>query len=420
VIRTNTLAELLDAARLLVDQPLPTGNRLGIVGNAGGLNILACDAADAAGLTVPDAGGANPIDLGAAAAPAAMRDSITAMAGSRQVDNVLAVFVATLASDVPAMLSAIGDGADAAGTVPMAAVIVGLPDAPTTLGRRRIPVYGLPEPAVHAMGHANWYAAWRREPLGQRPDLAGIDHERAGAVVADAGAGWQPPSVTAALLGCYGIRALPGEVVTTLDDAVAAAFRLGFPVALKAADPAIVHKTERGAVRLDLTDPFAVRDAYAHIAAALGKPQPPVLVQPMHHGGVELVVGVVHDHQFGSLVMLGLGGVLTDLLGDRTFRLLPVTDVDAGRMWRTLRGAPLLTGYRGSSPVDTDALQDLLARVGRLAEDFPEVAELDLNPVLAMPDGVVVVDAKLRLVPVGTEPDATVRALAEPAPAVPS
>jgi acyl-CoA synthetase (NDP forming) len=134
----------------------------------------------------------------------------------------------------------------------------------------------------------------------------------------------------------------------------------------------------------------------------------------MRRGGVELVVGVVHDPLFGSLVMLGLGGAHTDLLGDRTFRLLPVTDLDARRMWRSLRGAPLLTGYRGTPAVDTAALEDLLLRVGRLADDVPEIAELDLNPVLAFPHGVVAVDAKLRLAPIGTEPDPSLRALKEP------
>ena len=131
----------------------------------------------------------------------------------------------------------------------------------------------------------------------------------------------------------------------------------------------------------------------------------------MARGSVELVAGVVHDPLFGSLVMVGLGGVHTDLLGDRAFRLVPMTDLDAGRMWRSLRAAPLLTGYRGTPPVDTAALEDLLLRLGRLAEDLPEVAELDLNPVLAGPDGVVAVDAKLRLQRVGAEPDARLRRL---------
>jgi acyl-CoA synthetase (NDP forming) len=143
----------------------------------------------------------------------------------------------------------------------------------------------------------------------------------------------------------------------------------------------------------------------------VGGAVPEVLVQPMASGTVELVAGIVHDPLFGSLVMAGLGGVHTELLGDRAFRLVPVTDLDAGRMWRSLRGAPLLTGYRGAPGVDTAAVEDLLLRVGRLAEELPDVAELDLNPVLAGPDGVVTVDAKLRLAAAADEPDATLRRL---------
>jgi acyl-CoA synthetase (NDP forming) len=195
------------------------------------------------------------------------------------------------------------------------------------------------------------------------------------------------------------------------EGAVAVAHRLGYPVVLKAADPALVHKSDVGAVRLNLADAGAVRAAYRAIAAVAG---PGVLVQPMVSGTVELIAGVVHDTLFGSLVMLGAGGVHTELFGDRVLRLVPLTDLDAGRMWRSLRAAPLLTGYRGSPPVDVAAVEDLLLRLGRLAEDLPEVAELDLNPVLVGPDGLVAVDAKLRLARVGAEPDPTLRRLRDP------
>jgi acyl-CoA synthetase (NDP forming) len=184
---------------------------------------------------------------------------------------------------------------------------------------------------------------------------------------------------------------------------------------LKAADPGLVHKSDVGGVRLNLTDDDAVRAAYAAIAAALDVAAPPVLVQRQLPAAVELVAGIVHDPLFGSLVMLGLGGIHTDVLADRTLRLPPLTAADAAGMWRGLRAARLLTGYRGAPAVDTVALEDLLLRLGRLAEDLPEVAELDLNPILAGPDGVVAVDVKLRLAPVGEEPDPDVRALREPA-----
>jgi acyl-CoA synthetase (NDP forming) len=175
-----------------------------------------------------------------------------------------------------------------------------------------------------------------------------------------------------------------------------------------------VHKSDVGGVKLNILDEQAARAAYRDVAAALGSREPAVLVQSMAVGQVELVAGIVHDPLFGSLVMVGLGGVHTELFADRALRLVPMTDRDAGRMWRSLRAAPLLTGYRGSPAVNTAAVEDLLLRLGRLAEDLPEVAELDLNPILVSPDGAIVVDAKMRLTDVGVEPDATLRQLRRP------
>jgi acyl-CoA synthetase (NDP forming) len=180
---------------------------------------------------------------------------------------------------------------------------------------------------------------------------------------------------------------------------------------MKATRPGLIHKSELGAVRLGLSNESAVPEAYQESARSLDEAEPQVALQRMVQTGVELVVGVAHDSLFGSLIMVGLGGVQTDLLGDRRFRSVPLTDRDAAAMWRELRAAPLLTGYRGMAAMDTDALEQLLLRVARLAEDFPEVSELDLNPVVAVPAGVAALDAKLKLEPVEDEPDAYLRSL---------
>ncbi|GAB1692667.1 GNAT family N-acetyltransferase [Krasilnikovia sp. M28-CT-15] len=432
VIRADTLGDLLDAARLLTGQPLPAGDRLAVIGNAGGLNVLAADAAEACGMRVPPpsaalrerliaaapgaAGHDNPLDLGAGTTAEDFAAAVRALAGSGEVDALLLVLIATRANDVPATLAALGAVVDDYPALAVAAVVMGAPGSAPTLGERRAAVFDLPERAARALGHATRYASWRREPLGAWPDLSGLDPRAARAAVADglaAGGGWQPYARVAEILTAYGIALAPAATVSDAEAAVAAAQRFGYPVVLKCADPELVHKSDTGGVRLDLADAEQVRAAFPQVSAA-GRAGQGALVQPMLAGGVELSSGIVHDPRFGSLVMAGLGGVHTDLFGDRVFRLVPMTDLDAGRMWRALRAAPMLTGYRGAPPVDTAAVEDLLLRVGRLAEELPEVAELDLNPVVARPDGVVVVDAKLRLQAVTGEPDPILRDLRRP------
>lgn len=429
VIRTDHLGELVDAARLLIDQPLPRGSRVAIIGNAGGVNVLAADAASAedVGLQIPALSDAlrsrlrqalpagvavdNPLDLGAGASPAAYRKAMDLLLESAEFDAVVPVVAATRANDVPAIITQVSASLAAHPSFPAAAVVAGRFDV-SHIGTA--PAYDLPERAVRALGHATRYAAWRQAPEGRRPVLSDVDtataRDEVDAALAEGG-GWQSTARIERILRAYGISVTPQAEAASAEAAVAAATRLGYPVAVKADVPELVHKTDVGAVHLGLNDAVAVAVAYAAIATALDIPQPRVVVQPMASGVAELVAGIVHDPLFGSLVMLGLGGVQTDLLADRAFRLTPMTELDGERMWRSLKAARLLTGYRGRPAVDTDAVEDLVLRLGRLAEDLPEIAELDLNPVIAGPDGVVAVDAKLRLVPVGAEPQAYLRSL---------
>jgi acyl-CoA synthetase (NDP forming)/GNAT superfamily N-acetyltransferase len=430
VLRMDTLGELLDAARLLTEQPLPAGDRVAIVGNAGGLNVLAADAASAAGLQVVElsatlqhefadlaphlAGVTNPLDLGADAPPATIGRAVSAFGSSGEADALVVTLVATRANDLPGALAAVAEAANDQPQLPIVVIGVG-GDSPLRLGPRNLPVYDLPEDAVRALGHACRYARWRREPTGSRPVLSGIDRKAAQRIIASAladGAGWQPVAISHALLGCYGIPLHQTRLATSVKSAEDTARDLGFPVAMKATRPGLVHKSELGGVHLGLSSEPAVREAYLAIARSLEDPEPQVALQPMVPTGVELVVGVAHDPLFGSLVMVGLGGVQTDVLGDRSFRALPLTDRDAAAMWRELRAAQLLTGYRGAPAMDTDALEQLLLRVGQLAEDFPEVSELDLNPVVAVSAGVAALDIKLKLQPTVDEPDAYLRSLA--------
>ena len=325
---------------------------------------------------------------------------------------VLVTFVATRTNDTAESLRALAEVADES-ALPVVLVVVGAA-APPFVGRRRVPVFTLPEDAVRALGLACRYADWRRRPPGRVPLLAGVHRRRARALVDTAltrSGGWQPAELATALLGCYGVPVVETRAATGLDAALEAAVAIGYPVALKAAIPGLVHKTERSGVHLHLSGPEELRVAYQRLIAGVGLTDPPVVVQPMITSNVELTAGIVHDPTFGSLVMLGLGGTQTEILRDHAVRMLPVTDQDAAAMWRELRAAPLLTGYRGADPVDTDAVEDLVLRVARLAEDLPEVAELDLNPVATGPFGVMALDVKLRLSQRGAEPDPYTRSL---------
>ncbi|GAB3829090.1 hypothetical protein GCM10027610_015210 [Dactylosporangium cerinum] len=285
VIRTDTLGELLDTARVLTDQPLPAGQRLAVIGNAGGLNVLAADAADTAALTVPTSlgGAANPDDLGAEATPAALAAAIGAVARGRDADLVVVAFVATRANDCAGSLAAVAAALDDCPQLPAAVVVVGVPDPPRSIGRRRVPVFDLPEPAVLALGRAARYAAWRRKPLGDRPALPDIDRRTARDVVAramTAGPGWQPVDVARSVLRCYGVPVVDTRTAADADEAVRHATALGYPVVVKAAAPGLVHRSDVGAVWLGLNDETAVRRAYQAVAKALHTPAPAVLVQP--------------------------------------------------------------------------------------------------------------------------------------------
>jgi acyl-CoA synthetase (NDP forming) len=277
----------------------------------------------------------------------------------------------------------------------------------TTANGRPVPSFAFPESAAHALSRAADLADWRRRPEGTIPTLTNVDIDEGRAIarshlrgehVGEDGA-WLGAIDAARLCHAFGVNVVESRVAATADDAVAAAGELGYPVALKAAAPEIVHKTDRGGVALQLLDETGVRAAFDAMAQHLGAEMGGAIVQPMVPTGVETIVGVTHDPSFGPLVLFGLGGTTAELLGDRTLRILPLTDVDAHDVVRSLRGSPLLFGYRGRPEVDVDALEDLLLRVGRLAEDVPEVAEMDLNPVVVTASGAVAVDVKVRVAP---------------------
>jgi acyl-CoA synthetase (NDP forming) len=391
VIRVDTVAELFDVGVLLAHQPLPAGRRVAIVGNSSALSSLAVAACRANGLTVAEG---YPCDISPQAGAHEFADALADAAVDDRVDALVVVFAPPLPGQLP---DEDADFAAALGSVALAG------EKPTVatflLGQlpARVPAYPSVEEAVRALGRVAGYADWLRRPPGVLPVLPRVDPS-----AADLDG---PP---AELLAAYGIDVEPSTSAVSIEEAVAAAASLGYPVALKAAGGALRHRIDLGAVRLALADEDDVRAAYRELAAAFG---PHVLVQSMVPAGVACTIEVVEDPAFGPVVGFGLGGVASELLGDLAWRAAPLTDRAAAALVDEPRAAPLLHGYRGSEPVDRAALIDLLLRVGRLADEHPRVRALSLNPVLARPDGITVLHTSMEIGEAGVRPDTGPRRL---------
>jgi acetate---CoA ligase (ADP-forming) len=401
VLRARTLEELLDAAVLLSSQPLPRGNRIAVVTNAGGLGILCADACEAAGLSLPplepattaalarvvpaEASSANPVDLLGSATAGTYEVALPIVLADPGIDAVIVLFVPPVVAttaDVAAAIASVSATADK----PILPVVISADGSP-------VGSFTYPESAARALGLAARRAAWLRRPVAEAPHLDHLDHGAAAAVVArvlaDTDDAWLDASDLRALLAAYGLPLVGERTATDADAAVSAAEELGYPVVVKTA-AAGAHKTETGGVHLDLRDEAAVR-------RACGAVNGPVLVQQYVTGGVELLVGAVQDPVFGPLVAFGPGGVYAELIGSTRFALAPLGEIDVDELISSGKAAKLVDGWRGGPAADRAAVADLIHRVGRLAEDFPEVAELDLNPVIARPNGCIAVDARVRL-----------------------
>ena len=412
VIRADTVEQLLDVASLLATQPLTQGHNVVVVSNAGGLGIVCADACEAAGLELPElteatqaalatrlppeASRTNPVDLLGSATGATYETVLPVVLADPRVDAVIVLFVPPVVAGAQDVAEAIRRAVDDLETLdkPLLAVIMSSDGTPQILrdGTRPLATFGYPESAAAALGRAAARSDWLRRPAGTVPELDDVDAPAARAIVAAAIGHapdlWLEPAQTRGLLEAYGLPLVAEHTVTTEAQALAIATRLGFPVVLKTA-AAGVHKTESGGVALDLRDEAAVSAALARVGL-------PAIVQPMVHGEAELLAGVVQDDVFGPLVAFGPGGVLAELIGDAQVRIAPLTDHDAHELVYGGKAGRLVHGFR-TGPSDGSALVDLVHRLSRLATDLPEVAELDLNPIIGLPEGCVVVDARIRL-----------------------
>ena len=392
-------------------------------------SILA-DACEAGGLTVPElskpttaslsaflppaASVKNPVDLIASATPDHYTEAITTLLASKEVDALIVLYMSVAVGDAAGIANGILRGISTARqtggpAIPIYICWMAEGDLERTFqaAGETVPTFPLPEHPAVVLGKACRYEAWRTQPLGMIPDFDDMDFGTAQAICAKAlsqeGPGWLTVEDTRDLLAAAKLPVAQGGVAKTSDQAAALACGIGFPVAVKLASHQILHKTEMGGVHLNLADEQAVRAAFESIRARLAQDNKldameGVLVQPMLSGGTEVMVGVTHDPLFGPLIAFGLGGIHVEILGDVRFRITPLTDRDAAQLVREIKGYRLLQGYRGHPAADVEAIEEVLLRLSRLVEEIPEISELDLNPIFALPpgQGCRIVDARIR------------------------
>ena len=414
VIRTDTLEELFDVAALLAHQPVPPGRRVGILTNAGGPGILAADACSARGLELPALSDAtvsglraflpaaasvgNPVDMLASASPENYGRALRLLQDDDRIDSLLVIFIPPLVTAPEEVARVIAEAASRETGKPLLATFMSAQGVPESLAR--IPCFPFPESAAAALARVTAYGRWRRRPPSEEPVFSDIDAGEVRGIVETglrSGGGWLPPDATQRLLAAAGIPVAPARLTQGREEALAAARAIGFPVALKATGPALVHKTEVGGVKLGLADEAAVGEAYDDLHRRLSGELGGIYVQKMIGGGVEVLVGATDDPAFGPVIAYGSGGVLVELLSDVAFRLHPLSEEDVAEMLDEVKGTALLRGYRGSPRVDESALREILLRLSALVGMAPEIRELELNPVKVLEKGAVALDFRIRV-----------------------
>jgi acyl-CoA synthetase (NDP forming)/RimJ/RimL family protein N-acetyltransferase len=414
VIRVDTVRRLFDVGRVLDAQPLPKGGRVAVVANADSPAALALDAVRAAGLRAAELAPATcdaiaavlpaegtvgtAIDLTHRAGPRLYGEVLGHVLADPGVDAVLAIYAPPIASAVEDVARAITEAAAGSG-VPVVAVTLGRDDGPLAPGSP-VPSFGFPEPAADALGRIVRYARWRQRPEGDVPELDGIDVEAAEAVVRHAleirpGGTLLPLGVARELLATHHIPMSAARAVTSLEDALAAADELGYPVVLKAAGIEHLARSESGGVALDVQDPGELKGSYERMRAVLGVAMAEAVVQRMVPGGVETIITVESHPSFGPIVAFGLGGAFAEAIADRPARSLPLTDLDASELVASSRAAEALTAIGAN----VRSVEEILIRVGLLVDAVPEVSRIRLNPVLVSPDAAWVIDARIHVAP---------------------
>lgn len=421
VLRAESVQELFDIAMAFEEQPIPQGNRVAIVTNAGGPGIMIADACESAGLEVvelsretqdrlgkifpAEASVRNPVDMIASATSESYEVALELILDDPNVDAAIAAFVPPLGVRQVDVASSIVEAYLSRRGKPILAVLMGrqgFPEGRAELHEAGVPAYTFPESAAGALAAMVRYRRWLERPV-QEPATFDVDEEGARKVLEGARADGRAnlkEHEALALLEAYGVSAVGNRLVTTLDQAREAARACGYPVVLKAVAPGVVHKSDVGAVRVDIRTQSELDEAFGEMVRSLGEAEidlEGILVQRFASGGRETIIGMSTDPSFGPILMFGLGGIYVEALKDVAFRLAPVSEVDAREMISSIRGARLLEGIRGEPAIDGDALVEAIQRISQLVVDHPDIGELDVNPFLAFPDGGLAVDCRVSL-----------------------
>jgi acetyltransferase len=423
VLRVSSLEEMFVKATALAQQPVPAGDRVAIVTNAGGPGILCTDSCIGHGLQLAqlsattrralrralpaEASIDNPVDMIASADASRYRAALARVKSDPGVDGIIAIFVSPIMIDAYEVARAIAEAGG--GEKPVLAVFMGKRrsgEGLKELRRGRVPVYRFPEEAAAAMSALARYRTLRDRPKGRQ-----VRFRVRRAIAAEAFAAARQARRTALLpdevrsvLRAYGLPVAPSRTAGNAAEAIAAAQELGYPVVLKVSSTRIDHKTDVGGVKLDLRNADEVAAAYTELTRRLLRRDPDlrVSVQRLVSGGREVILGMTHDPQFGPLMMFGLGGIYVEVLRDVAVGIHPLTDVTARGMIERVRAYPLLAGVRGENPVALNLIEEALLRLSRLVSDFEdEIAEMDINPfiVTEKADDSFVVDARIHLRP---------------------
>ncbi len=426
VLRAGSIEELFDMAMAFTATTpvrVPRSRRVGVVTNSGGPGVLAADALEANGLQVVDfmtetverlrplfpaeASIRNPLDMIASANPAGYRVALDAILRDPNIDSAVAIFTPPLGVRIPEVAEAIGEVAEKYPGKPVIGVLMGrdgLPQGKAELLAHGVSTYIFPESAARALAALLRYGEQSQRPMRAVPTLD-VDRNAARAIIDGARAAGEVKLGELAaieLLHAYGIPAVAAAVAPDVDGAVAIAERAGYPVVLKVVSQQVIHKSDVGGVRVGLADAEAVRTAYADIQRSVHKAHPDavidgVLVSPMVPPGRELIAGISRVPGFGALLMVGLGGIYVEAMRDVSLRLAPIDRRDARDMLGALRSRRILEALRGEPAADQDAVADVLVRLGLLAGDFPEIEELDINPLRLVGAKPVALDARVLL-----------------------